>query len=267
MRTLRPLLALGALAALAVGAVAQTASNPKAATISRTEVAFPDRDSAVVTLVAAPLAAVSSAQFSDSRLTVGNLKVPVRGKAVVKGGTKEITVTIPVKLADLPEGVLDLPIDAVTVRWFGLENGVPAVVVSGIVDVRDRALVRVREEDLRAHFARLGPLSITPGLSAVEVRLMLDVYNPFKFDLVATGLEYRLTVGERLLVDTRRAGFRLRAGQRSDILLEETLALGDAVGGAAGLLTQQPASLAGTLILRTPGGERRFPIFLASGAN
>jgi len=259
------LLVIGAFAATAAVAVAQNPSSPKAATIVTSSIAFPDRDTAVVKLVASPLAAVSSAEFTDSRLTVGDVKVPVRGAVVVKGGTGEITVTIPVKLADVPEGVLDLPIDAVTVRWFGLERGVPALVVSGILDIRDRALVSVREEDLRTHFASLGPVSITPGLSEVGVRLFLEVYNPFKFDLVATGLEYRLTVGERLLVDTRRAGFRLRAGQRSDVLLEETMALTDAVGGAAGLLGSQPASLAGTLVLRTPKGERRFPIYLASG--
>jgi hypothetical protein len=255
---------MSAFAALAAVAVAQNASSPKAATIGRASIAFPDRDTAVVTLVAAPLAAISSADFSDSRLTVGNLKVPVRGKVAVKGGAKEITVTIPVKLADVPEGVLDLPIDAVTVRWFGLEKGIPEVVVSGILDIRDRAMVSVREDDLRTYFARLGPVGITPGLSAVGVRVLLDVYNPFRFDLIATGLEYKLVVGERQLVDSKRAGFRLRAGQRSDILLEETIALTDAVGGAAGLLGQQPASLAGTLVLRTPKGERRFPMYLAS---
>lgn len=266
MRRIRPLVVAAALATLATAAVAENADIPLAATVARAAIAFPDRDTAVVTLVATPLAAVSSATFADSRLTVGNLKVPVRGRTVVKGGAKEITVTVPVKLADVPEGVLDLPIDAVTLRWFGLEKGAPALVVSGILDIRDRAMVAVNEEQLRTHFARLGPVTLTPGLSAVDVRVLLDVYNPFGFDLVATGLEYRLLVGERLLVDTKRAGFRLRGGQRSDILLEETMALGDAVGGAAGLLSQQAASLAGTLVLRTPKGERRFPMYIASGS-
>lgn len=258
--------ATGALALIAGAAFAQSPSGPQAATVARASLAFPDRDTAVVTLVATPLAAVSSGSFADSRLTVGSLKVPVRGPAVVKGGAKEVTVTVPVKLADVPEGVLDLPIDAVTVRWFGLEKGVPALVVSGILDVRDRAQIAVKEEQLRAHFARLGPVALTPGLSAIDLRVLLDVYNPFSFELVATGLEYRLLVGDRQLVDTRRAGFRLRAGQRSDVMLEETVALSDAVGGAAGLLGQQPASLSGTLVLRTPKGERRFPMYLASGS-
>jgi Late embryogenesis abundant protein len=254
-----------ALVLAAVAAACEAAGLPNAASLNAIQLEFPDRGTAHVTLIATPSLPLPSSEFAEHRLILGDTAVPLRSPATLTGGNIQARVSFDVKLADVPQQVLDLPFEQVSVRWFGLDrSGAATVVVAGIMDARDRSMVSVKDDDLRRNFAHLGPVDLSPSLTSLGVRMLLSVYNPFRFDLVATKLSYRLTVGDQPLLDSEHAGFKLRAGQSSDVLLEETVALSSAVTAAAGLMQQAPVALAGTLTLRTPQGERAFPVFLSS---
>lgn len=254
-----------ALLAIALAAAAHAAGPPRAASLNTVKLAFPDRDTALVTLIATPSVPLPTSEFAEHRLTIGSIAIPLRSPATLDGGNIQARISFAVKLADVPEAVLDLPFEQVPVRWFGLDRtGAATVVVAGIMDVRDRSMVEVKDDDLRRNFGRLGPVDVNPSLGALGVRVLLSVFNPFRFDLVATKLTYKLTVGGQPLLDGTHAGVRLRAGQNSDVMLEESVTLTDAASAAAGLMRQAAVELAGTLTLRTPEGEREFPIFLSA---
>jgi hypothetical protein len=253
-------LSLVTLVAVATG-VAAVGPAPKRLPLVQVWLDFTGRDAVRVTLRAAP--EVTAAKIVDQRLTVGDVAVHVPGSPLLDARDGESFVTLTLPLRGVPASVLDLPLQAVPVRWFGLDRqGRALVVVSGTIDPLDRTQLVLHDEQIRRYFATLGPVSVTPGLDRVGLRCLLSVYNPFGFDLVVTGMNYRLAVGERELLEERHPGFRLRAGQSSDVLIEESVPTGDAILAGVSLLRNRPVGLAGSLTLRTPQGEREFPLFI-----
>lgn len=249
------------LVAAAAAVAAATQSSPERLPLVQVRLDFPGRDAARVTLRAAP--EIAPEGVVGQRLVLGDVAIHVSGAPLVAPGDGETLVTFTLPLKNVPEAALDLPLEAVPVCWYGLDRqGRPLVVVSGTIDPLDRTQLVLHEEEIRRHFATLGPVAVTPGLDRVGIRCLIRVYNPFGFDLVITGMSYRLSVGGRELLAGRHPAFRLRAGQSSDVLVEESAPLGDAISAGLSLLRNRPVEMGGTLTLRTPRGERDFPLFL-----
>jgi hypothetical protein len=201
--------------------------------------------------------------LAGQRLRLGDAVVPLATPVDVTVGEGETRVDFDVRLREVPDSVLGLDPNRVPVLWEGLDAAAaPVVVVSGTVDFGDPGEVELPLAALYRVYARLSDLSITPSLSAVSVRALISIYNPFGFDVVATGLQYRLTVGNQSVLAGKQPGFRLRAGRRSDVLVEQDVPLADAMGGAAEFVHGAPAQLEGTLTIRTPTGERIVPLLL-----
>ena len=111
----------------------------------------------------------------------------------------------------------------------------------------------------------LADFTVVPGLAAVTVRGLLGLYNPFAFEVAATRIELTVTAGAYTVLAMQRPGFRLRPGQRSDLLLDQDVPLADAAGGMAAVMKGEPAMLRGELTLRTPQGDRVIPLQLRAG--
>lgn len=252
--------------ALILAAAAHAATpTPAPLRVQRVTVEVPNRDLLRVTLHAAASQGLRSG-LSGQRLRLGEASVPLATPADVTVGSGETRIDFDVKLNSVPEAVLGLDPNRMPVLWEGLDAGnAPVLSARGTIDLGDPGEVELPLAGLYRAYARLSDLKVTPSLSAVSVHALLSLYNPFGFDVVAVGLEYRLTVGSQTVLSARRPGFRLRAGQRSDVLIEQDVPFGDAAGGAAAFLRGEPAMLEGTLTVRTPQGERPIPLQMRAG--
>jgi hypothetical protein len=233
--------------------------------VRRVTVAVPNPDFVQVTLHAGPSQGVRSG-LSGQRLRLGEATVPLASPADVTVGGGETRIDFEVKLNTVPEAVLGLDPNRMPVLWEGLgAGGAPVLAAGGTIDLGDPGEVELPLVGLYRTYARVSDLKVTPSLTNVSVHALLSLYNPFGFDVVATGLEYRLTVGSQSVLSASRPGFRLRAGQRGDVLIEQDVPFGDVAGGAAAFLRGEPALLDGTLTIRTPQGDRPIPLQLRAG--
>jgi hypothetical protein len=249
---------------LAASAYAAT-PGPAPLRVERISVAVPDPDRVQVTVHAAASKGMRSG-LSGQRLRLGEVPVPIESPVDVTVSGGETRIDFEVKLRTVPEAVLGLDPNRMPVLWEGLAaGGTPVLAAGGTIDLGDPGEVELPLAGLYRAYARLSDVKLTPSLAAVSVHALLSLYNPFGFDVVATGLEYRLTVGSQAVLSAARPGFRLRAGQRSDVLIEQDVPFGDVAGGAAAFLRGEPAVLEGTLTVRTPQGERPIPLQLRAG--
>jgi len=249
---------------LAAAAQAATSSSPPLA-VQRISVAVPDPDRVQVTVHAARSPGVR-ADLAGQRLRLGAVPVPLDSPVDVTVGGGETQIDFEVKLRTVPEAVLGLDPNRMPVLWEGFgSGGAPVLAAGGTIDLGDPGEVELPLAGLYRAYARLSDVKLTPSLAAVSVHALLSLYNPFGFDVVATGLEYRLVVGSQAVLSAKRPGFRLRAGRRSDVLIEQDVPFGDVAGGAAAFLRGEPALLEGTLTVRTPQGERAIPLQLRAG--
>jgi len=233
--------------------------------LHRVELDLPTREQAVLVLRGEGCSALLP-PLSTQRLRIAGLEIPVASApdyAVTPTASRAI---VTVMLARVGEGILGIDSSTVEVRWEGLDaKGRLAVALEGTIDLADGEQAVFPTEKLRRHYARLADYGLAPEGMLVRVWVLLGVYNPFSFEVVASGLEYRLEVGETTILSSRRGGFRLRPGQANEVLVEQTLPMLDLASGLAAMLARQPATLTGVLAIRTPGGERGIPILLHSG--
>jgi len=249
---------------LAVAAHAAT-PDPPPLPVQRISVAVPDPDRVQVTLHAAPSSAVGSG-LTGQRLHLGGAPIPLDSPVDVTVAGGETRIDFEVMLRTVPEAVLALDPNRMPVLWEGLAaGGTPVLTAGGTVDLGDPGEVEVPLAGLYRAYASLSDVKLTPSLVAVSVHALLSLYNPFGFDVVATGLEYRLVVGSQTVLSATRPGFRLRSGQHSDVLIEQEVPFGDVAGGAAAFLRGEPAVLEGILTVRTSQGERAIPLLLRAG--
>lgn len=234
--------------------------------LQRIALAVPDRDVVRVTLHAAAASGPVRAGLAGQRLRLGEVAVPLETSADVTLAGGETRVDFDVKLRSVPEAVLALDPHRMPVLWEGLDaRGTPILAVGGTVDLGDPGEVELPLTKVYDAYAQVSDLRLTPSLSTVGVHALLSLYNPLGFDVVATGLEYKLAVGAQQVLAAKRPGFKLRAGQRSDVLIEQDVPLGDVAGGVAAFLRGEAAQLEGMLVIRTRDGERAIPLHLSAG--
>jgi hypothetical protein len=238
---------------------------PPPVRLQRVSLAVANRDLLRVTLHGAAAPALGSG-LAAQRLRLGGVEVPAAGPVDVTVGEGETRVDLEVKLREAPATILGLDPNRVPVLWEGLDAaGATQLAVGGTVDLGDSGEVDLPIADLYRAYARLTEVSVTPSLTSVSVRALLSLYNPFAFDVVATGIEYRLKVGDQDVLSGKQPGFRLHAGRSSDVRIEQDVPLADVVGGAAAFARGAPAQLEGTLVIRTPNGDRAIPLLLRAG--
>jgi len=233
--------------------------------LQRIALALPDRDVVRVTLHAAAAAGPVRVGLAGQRLLLGDGPVPLETPADVTLAGGETRVDFDVKLRSVPEKVLALDQHRMPVLWEGVDaRGVPVLAVGGTVDLGDPGEVELAATKVYDAYAHISDGRVTPSLAAVGVHALLSLYNPLGFDVVATGLEYRLAVGAQQVLAAKRPGFKLRAGQRSDVLIEQDVPFGDVAGGVAAFLNGEAAQFDGSLVIRTPDGERVIPLHLTA---
>ena len=242
-------------------AAAVTAA-PPVLVLERVEVALPNPDTARVTLVAQAASGLPPAGVAGQCLSLGDdVAIPLGPPVQLTADARTTCVTFEVRLRDVPEAVLELDPAAVRVRWEALgADGRPLWAIAGTLDAADRSRLVVAGGEVLEAYARLEDVKLTPGIGALGVRALLSLYNPFAFDLVIVRLEYRLAVGSQTLLAGQRPGVRLRASQRSDVLLEQEVTLAGVAGGVSALLGGSLAQLDGAAVVRTPHGERTLPL-------
>ena len=119
--------------------------------------------------------------------------------------------------------------------------------------------------DLERHYTKLVDYSATPSGLLVTVKALVSIYNPFAFEITATRLAYRLEVDGQEVIDSERAGFRLRPTTSSDVLVEQDVPLAELASALTAFLAHKPAVLSGRLDIRTPKGERSIPLLMQAG--
>ncbi len=233
--------------------------------LQRVELAVPERDVVRVTLHAAPAPAPLRAGFGGQRLTLGTVAVALDAPPDVTLEPGETRVDFTLSLAAVPEEVLTLDPNRLPVLWEGLDAGGAVVLgVGGTIDLGDPGEVQVPAAKIYDLYSRFSDVRVSPRLPAVGVHALLSLYNPLGFDVVSTGLEFRLSVGSQQVLAGKRPGFRLRGRQWSDVLIEQDVPLSEAAGGMASFLHGEAARLDGTLVVRTPDGERTIPLQLSA---
>jgi len=164
----------------------------------------------------------------------------------------------------VPEAVLGVPIEVLPVRWEGRDaRGEVVLSIMGELNPNDANRLALPVDKLMDSYAHLADVSVTPGLSEVVFRGLVSLYNPFAFDVVATRLTYRITVGTEEVMAGARPGFRLRAATASDVLIEQGAPLANVAAGVLGAVVgRQPVRLDGTIGIRGPQGDRAIPLRL-----
>ena len=231
--------------------------------ITRVAVASPSRTRAEVTLVLAGPGAAAITGVTTHELTVGGAAVPLAGPgiaALVKSGCR---VTLSVALERVPEQILAADPYAMPIGWQGRDaDGAVIAAAAGIVNLANPDEVEIPARALSSRYSRVIESSVSPGLDGVDVRLLLSLDNPLSFDVVSTGLKYVVKVGGRELLDSRRGGFRLRAGRWSELLIEERVPLGDAAAALAAYASGGHIMVDGVLGIRAAGVERGIAMHL-----
>ena len=247
------------LLAAAVAAAAHPAPAPLR--LERVALAVRTRDVLHVTLRAAAPAAPPASGLVSQRLAVGDVRVPLPGTPDVTVASGETRADFEVRLADVPDGILALDPNRAPVVWEGIgRDGAVVLALAGTVDLGDPGETEVPAKDLYRTYASFTDFTVNPGLAAVNVHGLLGLYNPFSFEVAATRIELKVTAGAHTVLAMQRGGFKLRPGQRSDVLIDQDVPLADAAGGLGAFLKGDPAVLEGTLVLRTPRGDRPVPL-------
>lgn len=249
----------------AVVLAAAVSNQPPVVHLQKVELDLPTPDQAVVILHGGGRERLVLPALKDQRLRIGDLSVQLSSAPDVVVTPAASRVSFTVQLRQLGEGVLDLDSSTSLVRWEGLDaSGKTVLVVAGVLDLGDPAQAVFPDGKLYPHYASLADYSLAPDGLQVKIKVLLAIYNPFGFEVVATGMQYRLDVGEETVVDSERGGFRLRPARRNEILIEESVPLFDLAAGMAAFLARQPAVFTGVVGIRTPQGERSVPILLRS---
>lgn len=266
-------LALFVLAAPGI-APAQPAKSPaqqpmavRVLTLQRAVVDIPEPRRLKVALLATPLSEGTSRAFSRARLLLAGQDIPLLTPGVATDQPGNTVVHLEVDLGAVPESVLTLPEGSLTVRWEGVTDGGRTVVtVAGTIDPGNRSHLTFVDNDVYRLYARLDNPSVSPVGMSLVFRGLANLLNPFSFEVVVKNLEYRVTVGGEEVMAAQRPGFRLRAGQRSDVLLEAEVPLATAAAAAAAVLRGGSVEVSGQLRLTTPDGDRLLPVVLRPGA-
>ncbi len=269
----RPLIVLCLLVA-APTLLAQPARTPatqpaavRALSLQRVLVQVPEARRLKVTLFATPLSQGTSRAFTRARLLLAGQDIPLATAGVATDQPGNTLIHFEVDLGAVPESALTLPAENLTVRWEGVSDGGRTVVtVAGTIDPGDRSQLILNQDDLHTLYARLDSPSVTPSGLMLTFRGLANILNPFSFDVVVKGLDYRVLVGGEEVMAAQRPGFRLRAGQRSDVLLEAEVSLASAALAAAALLRGAGVEVTGQLRLATPDGDRLVPVVLRPGS-
>ncbi len=246
------------------GAVAAPPANaPAALRLERVNVAVRTRDLLRVTLHAPARKAPLSSGMASQRLTLGAARVPLADAVDVTLDGGETRAEFDVRLADVPEAVMAIDPNRAPVLWEGVTSGGSVVLaIAGTVDLGDPGEVEVPVRDVYREYVTLTDFAVDPGLAAVSVRGLLGLYNPFAFEVAASRIELKVMAGESTVLAIERPGFRLRARQRSDVLIDQDVPFADAAAGVAAYLKGEPATVRGALTLRTPQGDRVIPLQL-----
>lgn len=265
------LLSLLAAPAMAPSQPANTATGQpvavRALILQRAVVQVPEPRRLKLALLATPLSEGASRAFTRGRLLLAGQEIPLASPGVATDQPGNTVVHLEIDLAAVPESVLALPADTLTVRWEGVTDGGRTVVtVAGSLDPSNRSQLTVPQDDLYPLYARLDNPSVTPTGLTLAFRGLANIFNPFSFEVVVKGLDYRVMVGGDEVMAAQRPGFRLRPGQRSDVLLEAEVSLASAALAAAAVLRGATVEVIGQLRLATPGGDRLVPIVLCSGS-
>jgi hypothetical protein len=199
-------------------------------------------------------------------LTLGSdVVVPVEGAPALSGDAAATTAAFDVRLRTVPEPVLTLDAHRMELRWEGLDaDGTVSLAIVGTPDFGDPGDTELPLRKLYDAYGRLNDLEVVPGLSSVRVRGSLGLLNPFGFDLVVDRIAATVRVGGQPVLSVERPGFRLHAGQRSAVPIDQEVALADAAGATVALLRGDPPSVDGVVVIRTAQGEREVPLHLGA---
>jgi hypothetical protein len=232
--------------------------------LQRVTVVVRTRDLLHVTLHAPILPGAPASGMTGQRLTLGAARIPLAGAVDVTVGGGETRADFDVRLSEVPEDVLTVDPNRAPVLWEGVgPGGAVVLALGGTLDLGDPGDVEVPVKDLYRAYVTLTDFTIMPGLTAVTVRGLLGLYNPFGFEVAATKIELKVTAGAYTVLAVQRPGFRLRARQQSDVLLDQDVPLADAAGGVAAFMKGEPALLEGAIALRTPRGDRPVPLHMS----
>ena len=246
---------------LLAAAAAAPAKAPAPLRLQRVVLAAPTRDALHITLHAPALASPLVAGMAAQRLTLGAAKVPLPGAVDVTATGGETRAEFDVALATVPETVMAVDPNRAPVLWEGLAAGGAVVLaIGGTVDLGDPGESELPVRELYRTFVTLTDFTVTPGLAAVNVHCLVGLYNPFSFEVAATRIALKVTAGDATVLAVERPGFRLRARQRSDVLVDQDVPFADAAAGAAAFLRGEAAEMRGGVTLRTPQGDRVVPL-------
>lgn len=239
----------------------------RALSLQRILVQVPEARRLKVALFATPLSQGTSRAFTRARLLLAGQDIPLATPGVATDQPGNTLIHFEVDLGAVPESVLTLPAENLTVRWEGVTDGGRTVVtVAGTIDPADRSQLTLNQDDLHTLYARLDSPSVAPSGVMLTFRGLANILNPFSFEVVVKGLDYRVVVGGSEVMAAQRPGFRLRPGQRSDVLLEAEAPLASVALAAAAVLRGASVEVLGQLRLATPDGDRLLPIVLRSGS-
>lgn len=228
--------------------------------LERIAVQLVDADTVWLTLTAAggptPPAAVAR-----QRLLAGSVEVPLLASAPPRSEAGRTTVRVELSLPQVPEAFLALDPHRVPVRWEGVAaDGATAVVVAGTPDLGDPGEVDLPLRQVYDTYCRLDDLRVSPGLGGVSLHALLNLYNPFSFEIVVTRVTFRVMVEGQEIIAGQRPGLRLRARQRSDVLVEQDVPLSAVTGSLGALLRGVAPTLDASIVIRTPTGEHPIPL-------
>jgi hypothetical protein len=255
-----PLLALLAVAT-PVPSPAPTPTPAPPLALQRIAVELVDADTVWLTLVGAKAPAALPATLVRQRLLAGTTEVPLAASEPPSAEGGLTRVRIKVSLPQIPEAFLSLDPHRVPVRWEGLAaDGKPTLVMEGTPDLGDPGEVDLPVRQIYDTYCRLDDLRVTPGFTGVALHALLNLYNPFSFDVVVTRVTYRVMVEGDEIMAGERPGLRLRASQRSDVLVEQEVGFGAVTGSLGALLRGVAPTLDATIVIRTPAGEHPIPL-------
>ncbi len=250
----------------ATGLGAPKRSEPPTARLTKLIVELPSPDVARLTLRGTALPGGVPSGLTRQVLTVGSdVAIPLGAVPVLSGDATSTSASFDVQLREIPERVLSLDSSRCEIRWEGLDGkGTAVAALAGTLDLGDPGATELPQRKLYDAYARLSQLAVTPGLTSVHVGASLSLLNPFGFDIPISRVLATVRVGDKAIVTVQRPAFRLHAGARSEVPIEQDVGLAEVAGGMAGLLHGDPATLDGEIVIQTPTGERVVPLHLGA---
>jgi hypothetical protein len=233
-------------------------------TLQRVSVELPSLGTATLILHSGTPPLSLKGPYPNQKLLVGNLEIPVFVPAKLAPAPGETAIALSLRLRQVPEMVLALPLEAIPVRWEGYsEDGHEKVVMEGRISTFDRNTLDFPIRTIYENYSKISDVKVTTDGGKVVVRVLVSLYNPLGFDLIASSLDYKVRAGDRDVVAGQRRGFRLRGERWSDVLIEQEVAPGDAAAaGLAALLNPSSVRIEGRMSVRTPVGDRELQVNL-----